>query len=178
MKEQPKNDMRVKKEREKRMTVGDLMTTDVKTCGSNDGLDVPARLMWANDCGSVPVVDENGHVLGMLTDRDICMAALTQGGPLTELRVSNAMASVVYSCVPEDLLATAEDLMGLHRIRRLPVITTDGRLVGILSLSDLAREASRQRSRKKKADVTVDGVSKTLAAVCERHDLISIATAV
>ena len=95
MKEQPTRDTKVKKERRKSMTVGDLMTTDVKACGSHDGLDVPARLMWANDCGCVPVVDESGHVVGMLTDRDICMAALTQGGPLTQLRVSNSMAKVL-----------------------------------------------------------------------------------
>jgi len=175
MKEQPTNHTKVKKERQKRMTVGDLMTTDVKVCASNDGLDVAARLMWANDCGSVPVVGENGRVVGMLTDRDICMAALTQGGALTQLCVSNAMAKVVHSCLPEEPLATAEDLMALHRVRRIPVVNTDGRLVGILSLSDLAREAARQRSRKKKAEVTVDGVSRTLAAVCERHDLVAAA---
>ena len=146
MKEQAKNGTRVKKEREKRMTVGDLMTRDVKTCGCQDGLDVAARLMWANDCGSVPVVDENGRIVGMLTDRDICMAALTQGGPLTHLCVANAMANVVYSCLPEDSLATAEDLMRDHQIRRLPVMTADGTFWVSLNASGESRAALSSES--------------------------------
>ena len=159
------------------MKVRHLMTPDVNTCRPHDGLDIAARLMWANDCGCVPVLDANGRVIGMLTDRDICMAALTQGGPLAQLRVASAMANHVYSCEPEDSLAAAEELMRVHQIRRLPVIAADGRLAGILSLSDLAREAARQRSRKKKADVTVDGLSRTLAAVSEPHESGSVATA-
>jgi CBS domain-containing protein len=164
-------------QKDSHMKVRDLMTTDVNTCQPHDGLDIAARLMWANDCGSLPVLDEDGHLVGMITDRDICMAALTQGGPLTQLRVESAMAGHVYSCEPEDSLPAAEALMRLHQIRRLPVIAADGRLAGILSLSDLAREATRHRSRKKKADVTADGLTQTLAAVSQPHDLGSVATA-
>ena len=61
------------------MKVGDLMTKDVKACSQHDSLNRAAQLMWENDCGSVPVVDSDSKVVGMLTDRDICMAAYTKG---------------------------------------------------------------------------------------------------
>ena len=80
----------------------------------------------------------------MLTDRDICMAAYTQGRPLGEMQVSSAMSRQLFSCRPEDSLAKAEEIMRTNRIRRLPVIDADRHLVGILSLDDIAREATRE----------------------------------
>jgi len=148
------------------MHIESLMTRDVKTCTADDSLDVAARAMWENDCGCVPVVDADGGVIGMLTDRDICMAAYTQGAALSALQVGPSMATTVYSCKPKDSPATAENLMRTHRIRRLPVIGANGRLVGILSLNDLAREAGRVHSGKSKAAVQARDVSDTLAAIC------------
>jgi CBS domain-containing protein len=148
------------------MHVENVMTRAVKTCGRDDSLDVAARIMWEHDCGCAPVVDADGRVVGMLTDRDMCMAAYTCGATLASLRVGGAMAATVYCCRPKDSLATAEQMMRAHRIRRLPVTADDGRLVGILSLSDLARETAHERTRKGKADVTAKDVSDTLAAIC------------
>jgi CBS domain-containing protein len=149
------------------MHVENVMKRDVKTCRREDFLDAAARTMWEHDCGCVPVVDDEGHVVGMLTDRDICMAAYTRGATLASLRVDGAMATTVYCCGPKDSLATAERTMRTNQIRRLPVTATDGRLVGILSLNDLAREAANGHGRKAKADVTPREVSDTLAAICE-----------
>jgi CBS domain-containing protein len=61
--------------------VFELMTRDVKTCGCADMVEHAAHIMWTRDCGCVPVVDGDGHVVGMVTDRDVCMAAYTQGRP-------------------------------------------------------------------------------------------------
>ena len=69
------------------MKVEQVMNRNVKTCRSSDSLDRAAQLMWENDCGCVPIVDDEGRGVGMVTDRDVCMAAYTQGGPLTHLRV-------------------------------------------------------------------------------------------
>ena len=69
------------------MKVEDVMTKDVASCGPDDVLAVPARVMWEHDCGMVPVVDADKKVLGVLTDRDICMSALIEGKSLHDLLV-------------------------------------------------------------------------------------------
>ncbi len=158
------------------MNVGQLMKHNVRACTPEDTLDAAARIMWDNDCGCVPVLDAQRRVIGMLTDRDICMAAYTQGGPLRALRVSSAMSKKVYFCKPEDTLAAAEELMRTKLIHRLPVTDADGHLVGIISLNDFAREAEHERTQAKK-EVTADEVGLTLAAICTPRLSREVATA-
>ena len=128
------------------MTVEQLMTRNVETCHPADSLSVAARIMWERDCGCVPVVDEpNGaaRVVGMITDRDVCMAAYTQGRSLAAIDVGSAMARIVHSCRPKDSVKEAMKIMEANRLRRLPVVDQDDRLVGLLSLADAAREVAR-----------------------------------
>ena len=125
------------------MKVEQIMNRDVKTCHPKDSLNQAAKIMWEQRCGAVPVVDEQGRAVGFLTDRDICMAAYTQGKPLDKLRVETAMARKVVSCTAEDDLDSAARLMRQSRTRRLPVVDKGGTLVGLLSLDDLACEAAR-----------------------------------
>ncbi len=125
------------------MKVEQIMNRGVKTCGPQDSLNRAAQMMWEEACGAVPVVDEQSRPIGFLTDRDICMAAYTQGKPLDALRVETAMARKVVSCGVEDDLGSAAQLMRQNRTRRLPVIDQNGELVGLLSLDDLACEAAR-----------------------------------
>jgi CBS-domain-containing membrane protein len=99
--------------------------------------------MWEEACGSVPVVDADSRLVGFLTDRDICMAAYTQGRPLGELKVDRAMAKSVVSCKSEDDLERAAQLMRENSLRRLPVVDDRGVLVGLLSLGDIACESQR-----------------------------------
>jgi predicted transcriptional regulator len=80
------------------MEVRRMMVHDVKSCHAHDSLNVAAQIMWECACGCVPVVDEHRRPVGFLTDRDICMAAYTQGGSLQALRVETAMARNVISC--------------------------------------------------------------------------------
>jgi CBS domain-containing protein len=142
------------------------MTTGVDTCRPYDSVSEAARIMWEQDCGAVPVVDGDGVALAMLTDRDVCMAAFTQGRPLTEIRVSSAMSQTLWSCRPEDDLLQAEAKMRSHRVRRLPVVDSERRLVGILSLSDLAREALVEvRAKAKRKAVKFADVGETLSAI-------------
>jgi len=148
------------------MNVETIMTREVKTCRPNDTLDVPTRLMWENDCGCVPVVDDERHVLGMITDRDICMAAWTQGGRLSEMRVSGAFSKPSHTCTADATLDAAEQIMRNKQIRRLPVVDEQRRLVGLLSLNDVARVAA-DGGRKVGAGeaVTPNEVAETLAVV-------------
>ena len=129
--------------REGPMKVEQIMNRKVKVSRPQESLSKAAQIMWEEPCGAVPVVDEHSKPIGFLTDRDICMAAYTQGKPLEALRVETAMARRVVSCRAEDDLRSAAELMRVNRTRRLPVINRDGTLVGLLSLDDLACEAAR-----------------------------------
>ena len=142
--------------------VGRLMSYDPRTCGPDDSASHAAQIMWDNDCGCVPVVDADGKVIGMITDRDICMAAFTRGKPLADISVSSIFSRHVVSVHEDDSVETAEAAMRSHRIRRVPVVDWKGRPVGILSINDLARHAGHQRG-----DVEVDGFVGTVAAICE-----------
>ena len=147
------------------MRVDSLMSRKVTTCTPGDSLDHAAQMMWQEDCGCLPVADENRGLAGIITDRDICMCALFQGKPLHELRVEAAMARDVLHCRPEDSLAQAERKMTEARIRRLPVLAADGTLVGMLSLADLAREAARQQNSPRHS-ISGTEVCSTLAGIC------------
>jgi CBS domain-containing protein len=146
------------------MKVEELMTRDVRTCGPDDNLTVPARLMWEGDCGCVPVVDREGRMMGMITDRDVCMAAYTRGERLEDMSVASVMSRDVRTCRRGDPLLVAQDTMRTAQVRRLPVIDTDERLVGVLSLNDLAREAVGDLAQRAR-DVTAQEIALTLAAV-------------
>jgi CBS domain-containing protein len=125
------------------MKVEQIMNRNVKFCRPQDSLSRAAQIMWDEPCGAVPVVDEHSRPIGFLTDRDICMAAYTQGKPLEQLPVATAMARKVVTCGAEDDLNKAAVLMQQNHTRRLPVIDRHGTLVGLLSLDDLACEAAR-----------------------------------
>ena len=83
------------------MKVQDAMTRNVTACHENDSLNYAAQLMWECDCGAIPVLDGNDVVCGMITDRDVAMAAYTQGLALQEIPVRTAMSTVVHSCAEE-----------------------------------------------------------------------------
>ena len=121
------------------MKTAACMTPAVHSIRPEASLSEAASLLWTRDLGVLPVVDEQGLLRGMLTDRDICMAAFTSGRALHQLVVANHMASTVFALMPKDSLATAEKRMAMHQLRRLPVVDEEGKLVGLLSLADLSR---------------------------------------
>jgi CBS domain-containing protein len=123
------------------MNVAEIMKTEVASCHASETAAVAAERMWLRDVGCLAVLDEHGHVVGMVTDRDLCMAAYTQGKPLFAIPVSIAMSREVYACLPSDSVQVAEETMRIHQVRRLPVIDRHGHLRGVLSLNDLARLA-------------------------------------
>ena len=143
--------------------VDQLMSHPVVTCRTNDNLNTVAGLMWDHDCGVVPVVDDTGRLAGVVTDRDVCMAAYTQGRGLYEICVDSAMTRDPYACRPDDPSARAEEIMQTRQVRRLPVVDAEGRPVGLLSLNDLAREATRTGASQRGL---LNGFARTLAAIC------------
>jgi CBS domain-containing protein len=159
------------------MKIEELMIRDVKSCGPGDSLGRAAQIMWEHDCGALPVV-EGGKLVGMLTDRDVCMGARSLGLTLGELSVADSMTRRVWTCWPEDTLDAAVSLMRNHKVRRLPVVDRRGRLVGILSLDDLAREVARERKLLRSPQITAHEVAETLAAICEPQFPLNPETAV
>jgi len=129
------------------MKIKDVMTPNVRTCFMSDNLATAAQLMWDHDCGCVPVLSEDARVVGMLTDRDICMAAFFQGVPISGIKVSAVMSRQLFDCTSDDDLSAAERIMRDKKVRRLPVLNKEGRLVGLLSLSDVARYADDEHAR-------------------------------
>jgi CBS domain-containing protein len=147
------------------MQVKELMTRDVEACRPEDTLSRAAQLMWECDCGVIPVVDEERRVVGVLTDRDICMAVYTKDQRPSAIQVGEVMTSGVECCAPDDSLAAAESTMKQRHVRRVPVVDGQNRLVGILSLNDLARHIS-QGNGQRRDGVAMKDVAETLAAVC------------
>lgn len=145
------------------MRVQDLMTHPAVTCHVNEPLNVPAALMWDHDCGAIPVVRDDGKLAGMITDRDICIATYMQGRRLDEILVHAAMSKHVISVQPDQMAEAAEQLMAKHQVRRLPVVDSNDKPIGILSLNDLAIESARPDTRLKNG---LAKVAHALAAIC------------
>lgn len=139
------------------------MTSPVFTCRVGDDLNAAAALMWDHDCGAVPVVDDEGRLVGILTDRDACMAAYTRGQRFGEIGVETVMSRQLATCRPDDPLSLAEELMQTHQVRRIPVVDAENRPIGLLSLNDLARDSPRPSPAQRGLLV---GFARTLAAIC------------
>ncbi len=148
------------------MKVSDLMIRDVFTCSDRSMLGDAVKLMWEHDIGFVPVISaETGALVGIITDRDACIAAYFQGKPLFEIPTQSAMSTRIISVRPDVEVDEAEEQMSEAQVHRLPVIDASGKLVGVISLNDLARRAAGT------ADEEFEGeVALTLGAICQRRD--------
>ncbi len=146
------------------------MTKSVFTCHPDDPLSTAARLMWDNDIGAVPVLGEEERLVGIVTDRDICMCAYFTGEPLSAIPVAHAMARVVFTVEPGEAVEPAEELMRTKQVRRLPVVE-GGKLVGMVTLGDLARAYGARKQ------ITSKEISETLAAVVEPRPVPAAAAA-
>ena len=153
------------------MKVENIMVRDVRCCGSRDSVAQAARIMWEEDCGCVPVVDDHRRVIGMLTDRDVCMAVSFGSRPAHEIRVTDPMSKTVHACRPTDSIESAAKTMRTEKVRRLPVIDVEDRLVGVLSLNDLVRESAREHEQGAKVKIDDALLRRTLAAVSEPRAL-------
>ena len=148
------------------MRVKDVMTVDTTCCAPGSSLADTAGLMWERDCGVIPVIDEEQKIIGMITDRDICMAAAMTGRGLSQLSVHEVISGGVCGCKSEDDIHQALVTMRDNQLRRLPVLDDEGKLQGILSLNDVVLKAD-QLQDKRAASLAVD-VLETLRAI-SRH---------
>jgi CBS domain-containing protein len=123
------------------MRVVEIMMGTPYFCRPETNLGSATELMWTGNCGFLPVVGSEGKVVGVITDRDICIALGTRGRPPGEVTVADVMSRKVYSCAPEDDVRAALGTMREGRVRRLPVVAKEGSLVGVISMDDVLLRA-------------------------------------
>lgn len=146
--------------------VRSVMSRNIATCSGGDTLQRAAQIMWDRDCGAVPVVDADGRLIGILTDRDICMAGYTQGRPLASLGVVSVLSGRIHSCLPSDSIDDAIDIMRRERIRRLVVVDGSRHVVGMLSLADIARHVAALLPTRREAALVL---TELVSALSERR---------
>jgi CBS domain-containing protein len=122
------------------MKVKEIMTAAPRTCTPDTTVAGAATLMWESDCGVLPIVDD-GELVGIVTDRDLFIAVGTRNTRAVHLRVGAVATKKVSTCGSDDAVETALATMKQARVRRLPVVDADRRLIGILSLNDIVLAA-------------------------------------
>lgn len=146
----------------------EVMTDDnIHTVRDDQSCEDAVRLMWNHDIGSVPVLSStSGTVIGMVTDRDVCMCAYTKGQRLADLPVRFAMSRTLIAANPDDDIKDVEQLMQQHQIRRIPVVDGDQRIRGIVAFADIARLRS---ASSKNGGVSEREIATTIHAVSQPH---------
>lgn len=155
------------------MKVQDIMTSDVQCCGPDTNLAAAAKMMWDSDCGAVPVLNVQGQVMGMITDRDICMATATKNKPASDITVWETVSGKVYTCYMSDDVHTALDIMKREKVRRLPVVNEDGVLQGIVAMNDFVLLAGEAKGGKAPA-VSYEDVVRTMKTISAHRVLVGI----
>lgn len=154
------------------MKVQEIMSKAVFCVGINQSLNDAAQLMWEHNCGCAPVVDAHNQVIGMVTDRDIAMAAYFNGKALADIPVSDTQSRQLVCCGPQDKISDVEAMMQAHQVHRIPVTGERLEPLGIVSLNDIALACNNGiRGIRHKE------VSETLAAICRPHFPIETASA-
>jgi CBS domain-containing protein len=150
------------------MKVKEIMIANPKACTLTDNLSEAARLMWEADCGIVPVVVEDEKVVGLITDRDICMAAMIKGRNESNIAVEDAISGKLFACKPDDDIHAALNTMRENKVRRLPVVAADGKLQGMLSMNDVVLKAE-ETVGKKAPELTYGDVVNTYKSICQHR---------
>lgn len=135
------------------MQIQDVMTADVSFVTPDTPILEIARKMREDDIGSTPVV-ENDRLVGMVTDRDIVVRAIADGGDIQTMKARNAMSPGVLYCFADETVEAVLENMGDQQIRRLPVVNREKRLVGIVSLGDLALSGKRRAAGEALKDIS------------------------
>jgi CBS domain-containing protein len=146
------------------MKVQDVMTGNPTVCDLNASLAEAAMKMWDNDCGVLPVLKDGQQVVGLITDRDICMALALQNCNPGDISAEKVITGEVFSVRPEDEVEKALELMQEHKVRRLPVLSSEGELKGILSMNDIVLKADDRRKPGEIAYADVVNTFKSIGA--------------
>ena len=152
------------------MKVKDVMRGTVVSCRPETNLAEAVDLLWSCDCGVLPVVDAANKVVGIITDRDICVAVGSRNRAPADLRVKDVAQWEVVTCKAEDDLLFALESMRDSQVRRLPVINEAGALKGILSMNDIILRAESGEG-KRAVELSYNDLMPALKAICQHHAL-------
>ncbi len=144
------------------MKVKKLMTADIAYCSAEDNLTKAVEIMWQRDCGAVPVVDGEMKITGMITDRDIAVAAASRNQKPSQIKIGEVMSNRVFFCKELDDAEEALRKMRRAKIKRLPVVGENGELAGIISITDFVLKAPKLKKK----------VFSTLKAIGKPHAII------
>lgn len=146
------------------MKVRDVMTSDVRTCTRETNLAQVTEIMWTNDIGILPVVDESRKIVGLITDRDVCVATGTRHLLASQITAGSVLSGLLFVCAPDDDVKVALETMRTQRVRRVPIVDANGVIQGLLSIDDVAVAA---QERGAKTGITFEDVARTLKGVSE-----------
>lgn len=150
------------------MKVKDAMTGTPYYCQLDTNLGSATELMWAGNCGFLPVMGPEGKIVGVVTDRDICIAMGTRNRLPGDVTVREVMSGRLFACSPDDDVHIALQLMQEGGVRRLPVIGKNGTLAGVISMDDLLLRA-RVPGIGNRPELSIDEVVTTYRAIDERR---------
>lgn len=140
------------------MKVKECMCNEVFSCTPSTTVYDAAKLMQTNHIGCIPVCDNENYMVGVITDRDLVLRCIANDKNAKETPVSDVMTTNVCTCKPDDEMTKAQSKMGNEQIRRLPVVDNQGKVIGMLTLGDLA---------KNDMEIGQDEVSNTMNSICE-----------
>jgi CBS domain-containing protein len=123
------------------MKVADVMMRTPASCGADTNLAAAVEILWTRNCGMLPIVNNEGKVTGVVTDRDICVALGTRNRRASEITVQEVQPGKLFACKADDDIHTALAIISAAKVRRLPVLDEAGKLQGILSLDDVVLHA-------------------------------------
>ena len=146
------------------MKVKEVMNPDAKSIWITESLADAAKLMWQNDCGILPIIKDGRKVVGMITDRDICMGTAMKDTNPSSISVEEVMSGKVYAATPDEDVEQALQTMKEYKVRRLPVVNAEGELTGILSMNDIVLKAKGSNG---KAQINYADVVETYQAICQ-----------
>lgn len=124
------------------MKVRDVMTEMAASCSMETNLGAAVEILWNRNCGILPVVNNEQQVVGVVTDRDICIALGTRNRLPGEITVGEIASGNVFACKLDDDIHTALATMAQGKVRRLPVISAEGKLQGLLSMDDIVLQSA------------------------------------
>lgn len=145
------------------MKVRDIMTSPVVSCRPDLDIATAAKLMLDGRFGTLPVVDARDRIAGIITDRDIAMAAATRHRNASHITVHEAMSARVRTCFADDEVAAVLKQMEEARVRRLPVLDAQGRVAGIVSVDDVVR-----RALDRPGGISSSAYINAIASICSR----------
>lgn len=149
------------------MQAKDIMCSEIKSCGVDANLDTIASLMWNEDCGIVPIVSEDNRLEGVITDRDITMAATLKHRPLWEINASELLqGKTCHTCQTDDNIQDVLEQMGQYQLNRMPVVDAQNHVIGMLAIKDIVEHTKTGKAKVARNSTSLS--SSEVAATLQR----------